>query len=46
LSEITLGSLSRHDGERTSRSYSATMLTRSRNTALTTSCHGHSDSGK
>ena len=31
---------------RTTSSYSAMMLTRSRNTALIASCHGQSDRGK
>ena len=34
------------DGECTSRSYSETMLTRSRKTALIVSCQGHRDRGK
>ena len=34
------------DGLRTTVSYSEMMLTRSRNTALTASCHDHSDRGK
>jgi len=43
--ERTLGSRISSDGLRTKRSYWATMLTRSRNTALTVSCQLQSDSG-
>ena len=43
--ETTLGSFISKDGERTARSYSETMLTRSRKTALTASCQPHSESG-
>ena len=39
------GSFIVSDGECTYWSYSATTSTRSRKTAFTTSCHGHSDSG-
>src|SRR5262245_51820028 len=46
LSEMTEGSRILNDGLCTSFSYSEMMLTRSRNTALTTSCQGQSDSGK
>src|SRR6202022_3242893 len=45
LSETTLGSFISKLGLRTARSYSATMFTRSRKTALIASCHDHSDSG-
>src|SRR5262245_10824258 len=45
LSETTLGSFISRLGLRTARSYSATMFTRSRKTALMASCHDHSDSG-
>src|SRR3546814_2822193 len=43
FSEITLGSLISKLGERTTVSYSETMFTRSRNTALMASCHDHRD---
>src|SRR6185312_10291175 len=46
FSEMTLGSRISKVGERTVRSYSETMLTRPRNTALTASCQDQSDSGK
>jgi hypothetical protein len=46
LSAITLGRRISKDGERTTRSYSETMLTRPRNVALTESCQHHKDSGK
>src|SRR5487761_353283 len=46
LSEMTLGSFISKDGLRTTRSYCETMLTRSRQTALTVSCHDQSDRGK
>ena len=45
FSETTLGRFTLRLGERTARSYSETTLTRSRNTAFTESCHGHSDRG-
>ena len=45
LSETTLGSFISKLGLRTARSYSATIFTRSRKTALMASCHDHSDSG-
>src|SRR5207342_3908101 len=45
LSETTLGSFISKLGLRTARSYSATIFTRSRKTALIASCHDHSDSG-
>ena len=43
---MTLGSFISKDGLRISRSYSEITLTRSRNTALTASCHDHTDKGK
>jgi len=43
---MTLGIFISKLGERTARSYSARIFTRSRNTALMVSCHDHSDSGK
>src|SRR3546814_40926 len=46
FSEITLGSFISKLGERTTVSYSDTMFTRSRKTALMASCQDHSDSGK
>jgi hypothetical protein len=46
FSEMTEGSRIEKDGLCTSFSYSEMMLTRSRKTAFTTSCHGHSDRGK
>src|ERR1700722_10759694 len=46
LSEMTLGSRISKLGLRTTSSYSEMMLTRSRKTALTVSCHDHRDSGK
>ena len=45
LSETTLGSFISRLGLRTARSYSATMFTRSRKTALIASCQDHSESG-
>ncbi len=45
LSETTLGRFIDNDGLCTAISYSETMLTRSRKTALIVSCHDHSDSG-
>src|SRR6516165_1050308 len=45
LSETTLGSFISRLGLRTARSYSATMFTRSRKTALIASCQDHSDRG-
>jgi hypothetical protein len=45
LSETTLGSRISMVGLRTAWSYSSTMFTRSRNTALIASCQDHSDSG-
>src|SRR5262249_4522913 len=41
----TLGTRIENDGDDTQCSYSATMCTRSRNTALMASCHDHSDNG-
>src|SRR3546814_20412766 len=46
FSAITLGSRISKLGLRTTVSYCDTMLTRSRNTALTASCQDQSDSGK
>src|SRR5262249_39845434 len=46
LSAMTLGTRISKVGLRTVRSYSEMMLTRSRKTALTASCHDHSDNGK
>src|ERR1700730_3888150 len=46
LSEMTLGSRISKLGLRTTSSYSEMMLTRSRKTAFTVSCHDHRDSGK
>ena len=46
LSAITLGSRISKDGLWIVRSYSEITLTRSRNTALTASCHDQIDSGK
>src|ERR1700686_209864 len=43
--ETTLGSFISTLGLRTARSYSATMFTRSRKTALMASCQDHSDRG-
>jgi hypothetical protein len=43
---ITLGSRISKEGLRTTVSYSCTIETRSRNTALTASCQHHSESGK
>src|SRR5580704_12697307 len=45
FSDTTLGSFISRLGLCTAVSYSATMFTRSRNTALIASCHDHSDSG-
>jgi hypothetical protein len=45
LSDTTLGSFISIEGLCTAWSYSSTMFTRSRNTALIVSCHDHSDSG-
>src|SRR5205807_8545917 len=45
LSETTLGSFISRLGLRTALSYSATMFTRSRNTALMASCHDQSERG-
>src|SRR5208282_3548469 len=46
LSAITLGSRIAMVGECTNSSYSETMFTRSRKTALMVSCQDHSESGK
>src|SRR6185369_13711283 len=46
LSAMTLGSFISNDGLWILRSYSEITLTRSRNTALTASCHDQMDSGK
>ncbi len=46
FSAITLGRRRDMLGEWTTLSYSGTMLTRSRNTALTVSCYDHRDNGK
>src|SRR5215471_5492657 len=46
FSEMTLGRRISKLGLRTISSYSEMMLTRSRKTALTASCHDHSDNGK
>src|SRR3569833_427538 len=43
--ETTLGSTISTEGELTTLSYVETTSTRSWNTAVTTSCQGHSDSG-
>src|SRR5689334_10766547 len=43
--EMTLGSRISKDGLRTTSSYSEMMLTRSRKTAFTVSCHDQSDRG-
>ena len=43
---ITLGRRILKLGELTVRSYSETIVTRFKNTALIASCQGHSDSGK
>ena len=45
LSEITLGILTFTEGEETSSSYSATIWTRDRKTALMASCHEIRDRG-